>query len=291
VVPAAHAADPERRQRLAREAHITAMLDHPGIVPVYDIDLGPDGRLYFSMRLIVGRSLAVALAGAGGEGIASLQAQLSVISGVADALAYAHKKCVVHSDITPANIMIGTFGEVIVVDWGSATLIEGAAGAISDTASVSPRAPDVRYLSPEQARGESVTPASDQYALACVAFHLLIGRPALCPTTGEGADEKLMARKRRGEIDEPDAGELAKLPKGLWPVLRKALAQAPGARHASMAEFGAALEPFMTSHGHGHGHAHAHGSAISRHPVALIALILWLLSIGAAVAWSAGLIG
>jgi eukaryotic-like serine/threonine-protein kinase len=285
VVPAAHASEPELRHRLAREAHIAAMLDHPNIVPIYDLDLGSDGRLYFTTRLINGRSVNAAIeAPPGDDGrVEGLHAQLAVVCGVADALAYAHKHSVVHGDVSSTNIMIGTFGEVILVDWGSATLVGNAAGAISESATVPQVEPDQRYQSPEQARGEPATPASDQYSLAAVAFHMLVGRPPLCLPSDAAANEKFQERKRRGDIDELDARELAKVPKGVLEILRKALSPSPSARFASMAEFSAAFDPFM--HGEAGAAAAVRSSSGGQYNLIMLAILISLILVSAANVW------
>ncbi len=114
-------ADQERLVRFLEEAQITGQLDHPGIVPVHDLGIDPDGRCYFTMRLVRGRELKeiLKLAREGREGWTQTRA-LGVILKVCEAMAFAHSKSVIHRDLKPANIMVGRFGETYVMDWGLA---------------------------------------------------------------------------------------------------------------------------------------------------------------------------
>src|SRR5690606_11029435 len=111
-------------QRLAREAWITAHLEHPGIVPVYDAGRAEDGRLFYTMRLVRGRSLEAALESAPDQ--ADRLGLLRSFLAVCETIAYAHAQAVVHRDLKPANVMVGPFGEVQVVDWGLARGVEEA---------------------------------------------------------------------------------------------------------------------------------------------------------------------
>jgi serine/threonine protein kinase len=106
-------------ERLRAEARVLAQLEHPGIVPVHDAGMLGDGRVYYVMKRVHGRTLAAALAG-----IPDLDRRLSVLERVADTLAFAHERGVVHRDLKPGNIMVGDFGEVLVMDWGVARLLE-----------------------------------------------------------------------------------------------------------------------------------------------------------------------
>jgi serine/threonine protein kinase len=124
------------RQLLARfveEAQVNAQLEHPNIAPVHDLGLDPDGRAYFSMKLVRGRSLEdILIARLNGEQDAlaqfGLRRLLDVFLQVCLAMEYAHSRGVIHRDLKPANVMIGDFGEVSVMDWGVAKLKEIAAG-------------------------------------------------------------------------------------------------------------------------------------------------------------------
>ena len=121
------ASDEHSQRRLSRfleEAQITSQLDHPGIVPVHDLGIDPEGRVYFTMQLVDGRDMRdiIALAERGEEGW-DLKRVVGVLIRVCEALAYAHDKDVVHRDVKPGNVMVGKFGEVFLMDWGLAKVM------------------------------------------------------------------------------------------------------------------------------------------------------------------------
>lgn len=163
--------------RLAREVWITARLEHPGIVPVHDAGRGPDGGLYYSMRLVRGQSLAVALTEDRDRG-----RLLRHVVDAAQAVAYAHSQGVVHRDLKPANVMVGPFGETLVVDWGLAAAHDPAAlgepgegwPPLEEGSSV---VGTPGYMSPEQSDGAPAHPADDVYSLGAMLQELLVGAP------------------------------------------------------------------------------------------------------------------
>ena len=119
---------PGAEGRFAQEARLTGALQHPNIVPVHNLGRLPDGRLYFTMKLVRGRTLADLLTG---ENDAALRLELlDVFEKVCQAVAYAHSKGVIHRDLKPANVMVGSFGEVQVMDWGLAKVL--AEGGVAD---------------------------------------------------------------------------------------------------------------------------------------------------------------
>jgi serine/threonine protein kinase len=138
--------------RLAREATLTARLEHPGVVPVFAAGTAPDGRAWYAMRLLPGRSLDAAIADS-----ADATARLGLVRHVmstAEAVAYAHGEGILHRDLKPANILIGTFGETVVGDWGLACTLEEATRA--DGPAGTPG-----YMSPEQAAGAALDVRAD----------------------------------------------------------------------------------------------------------------------------------
>ncbi len=171
--------DPVAQRRLAREARITARLEHPGIVPIYDAGVGADGRSYYAMRLIRGRSLAEIL-----DDLPDPGARLPLLRSflaVCQAVAYAHRHGVAHLDLKPSNVMIGEFGETLVVDWGLAQHLdehdaEPGVGAPAGTPA---------YLSPERARGARGGATADVWGLGAILVELLTGRPLMPASTIE----------------------------------------------------------------------------------------------------------
>lgn len=172
-----------RAARLTREAHILSRLDHPGIVPVHDAGVLPDGRAYYVMKLVRGRRLDEVLAAATPQAV-----RLDLFARVLEAVAFAHAHGVVHRDLKPENIMAGGFGEVFVMDWGVAQ--DGAAD--SEPAVVGTPG----YMPPEQAGAREVDARADVFALGVVLTHL-IGRnpsPALAAIAAKAQHPDLQAR-------------------------------------------------------------------------------------------------
>jgi len=156
------------RNRMVREAQIIARLEHPGIVPVHDVGTLADGRIYYAMKYVRGSRLdEYATQGA------PLRDRLRKFQSVCDAVAFAHAHGVIHRDLKPQNIMIGSFGEVLVLDWGVAKVRDNPReleGTVIGTQ---------HYMSPEQARGEidQVDERSDIYSLGAVLSFLLNDQP------------------------------------------------------------------------------------------------------------------
>jgi serine/threonine protein kinase len=176
--------------RLLREARILAHLEHPGIVPVHDAGTLPDGRVYYAMKYVEGSRLDEYA-----RTLESAPDRLRVFQKICDAVAFAHSRGVLHRDLKPENVMVGPFGEVLVMDWGVAKILpERSADAVctdSVQASSGPShgpSPEARqktatgtvvgtpgYMSPEQARGEasSLDQRTDVYALGMILRFLL----------------------------------------------------------------------------------------------------------------------
>jgi serine/threonine-protein kinase len=164
-----HQDDPDNVRRFVEEARIAGQLQHPGIVPVYDLGRFPDRRPFFTMKLVQGRTLAELLAQRRHPGH-DLPRFLKICEQVCQTLAYAHSKGVIHRDLKPSNVMVGAFGEVQVMDWGLAKVLtrgrpqlaEQASGASTLRGEQTPSLTWVGqvmgtpgYMAPEQARGKS----------------------------------------------------------------------------------------------------------------------------------------
>ncbi|HKB35019.1 MAG TPA: serine/threonine-protein kinase, partial [Gemmataceae bacterium] len=211
-----HQDTPELRQRFIAEGRITGQLQHPGVVPVYGLGRLADGRPYFTMKLVKGRTLEELLAERG-RPEQDRPRLLKVFEQVCQALAYAHAQGVIHRDLKPANVMVGAFGEVQVMDWGLAKVLSPAQ---ADTASRPPsdgggvlhtprdtsggdtQAGTVLgtpgYMAPEQARGEvdTLDARCDVFGLGAILCSILTGQP---PFVG-GNHEERMHRAARGDL-------------------------------------------------------------------------------------------
>src|SRR5690348_12331752 len=176
--------DSELMTRFLAEARITGQLEHPNIVPVYELGRRADGRLYYTMRMVRGETLSAALERA--RTLADRLALLTHFAGLCNAIAYAHSRGVVHRDIKPDNVMIGEFGETVVLDWGMAKVRPAATASGGDDGMAVDRLehfdPDVTmegslcgtptHMSPEQARGalDEIDERSDVWALGVVLY-------------------------------------------------------------------------------------------------------------------------
>jgi eukaryotic-like serine/threonine-protein kinase len=222
--------------RFLREARVTARLEHPAIVPIHDLIRLEDGRIAYTMKRVRGRTLAQALKQA--PDLESRLALLSHLQDVCNALAFAHSHGVVHRDLKPANVLIGEFGETVVIDWGLAGVPgEDEPAWEVDTAPLSgdsglTQAGNVmgtpRYMSPEQALGdaEHVDATADVWALGMMLREVLSGhRPY-----GEASSEEMLAQARWGEPG-PAQAIAPKAPKELCAIADMATDRDPQDRY------------------------------------------------------------
>ena len=202
---------PDTASRLMREARTLARLEHPGIVPVHDVGTLPDGRVFYAMKLVRGSPLDALPAG-------DLTDRLRIVERICEAIGFAHAHGVIHRDLKPQNVMVGPFGEVLVMDWGVAKLRGDSAtlgGAAPST--IRPDAPTTGdgvvlgtpgYMSPEQASGDSapIDGRSDVFAIGAILRDLC-----------------------KGASDDSTS-----IPRPLQAIITRAMAPEPAARYASV---------------------------------------------------------
>lgn len=270
------------KQQLARfieEAQVTAQLEHPNVVPVHDFGVDPDGRAYFSMKLIRGQSLEEILdKRARGDAKTlsefGLRRLLDIFMQVCQALEYAHAKGVIHRDLKPANIMVGDFSEVLVMDWGVAKLKGRPDRAVSSSnpsqpdsetsplpSTVSSEAKGVSsvraektawrtqlgtvvgtpaYMSPEQAQGESVDERSDLYSLGVMLYELLTGRVPF-----DDDDPLVIMTRHLSDTPERPSAINPSAPQALEELALRMLEKDPGRRSLTLAQVRAHIQNYI----------------------------------------------
>jgi len=253
--------------RFLDEALVTGQLDHPGIVPVHELGVDAEGRVFFTMKLVKGRNLKTIfeLVSAGEEGW-TVNRAVGVIHRVCEAVAYAHSKGVIHRDIKPANVMVGRFGETYLMDWGLARVMQRPESVVPvespGAAALPPPAADApdswlfssdgtiigtpAYMSPEQARGEieKVDERSDIYSLGALLYHLLSGHvPYIVPGDTPMPFTVLMAVRRGPPVPVRELAPGA--PPGLLAIAERAMAREVGDRYSGAAEMAAELGDYL----------------------------------------------
>ncbi|BBO32005.1 serine/threonine-protein kinase [Lacipirellula parvula] len=245
--------DESSRARFLLEARITGRLEHPGIVPIYAVGADATGRPYYAMRLIRGESLlevlerfhATDVGGKLNERMPEIRKLLQRFVDVCNAVDYAHSKGVIHRDLKPSNIMVGKYGETLVVDWGLAKVIgsdedvalttrmvrqpvsEG--GATSTQVGMTIGTP--AYMSPEQAAGrnDELGPPTDIYSLGATLYHMLTGR---LPHADDEDPGVMIAKAEHGRVI-PVLSQAPWLPRPLASICMKALDTTPERRYVS----------------------------------------------------------
>jgi len=228
VLRADLARDSNFQARFRREAQNAAGLNHPAIVSVYDTGeerIGDEHVPYIVMEYVEGRTLKDVIVE---EGRLMPQRALEIVADVCAALEFSHKNGIIHRDIKPANVMLTPTGSVKVMDFGIARAISGATSTMTATSAVIGTA---QYLSPEQARGESVDARSDVYSTGCLLYELLAGQP---PFTG---DNPVAVAYQHVREDPVPPGELSgDVTAVMDAVVLKAMAKNPANRYQSAAE-------------------------------------------------------
>jgi WD40 repeat protein/serine/threonine protein kinase len=242
----------DKQIRFLKEARITGQLQHPSIVPVYEIGRREDGTYYYTMKLVEGRTLSQAI-----QECTSLEDGLKLLPHFRDmchAISFAHSCGVIHRDIKPANVMIGKFGQTVVLDWGIAKILDeadeggmdgqrlilqlGGSKTVEGSTLGTPA-----YMSPEQTRGEldRIDELSDVYSLGACLYEMLCGRP---PHTGSHVWEIIL--KVLCEPVHPLEKEPSPPPGELAAIAYKALAKEKEDRYQSAAELAGAIEAYMS---------------------------------------------
>jgi serine/threonine protein kinase/formylglycine-generating enzyme required for sulfatase activity len=266
-------AEKERREkealRFTHEAQVTGQLSHPSIVPVHDLGHLPDGRLYYTMKRIEGQSLREIF-----SGIKSQQADLverwtethlvSTLLRVAQALAFAHDRGIVHRDVKPANIMVGDYGEVLLLDWGVARVLDPLARPLAPPDQDAPPKPVVTwrslsdrdptidgtvagtpaYMPPEQARGdiEAIGPWSDVYAIGVILYEFLVGSR---PIRGRTVEELLQRVITHPIMPPSQRTPAVRIPAELEDLVMRCLAKNRARRPRDGAALALELERFL----------------------------------------------
>lgn len=224
-------------ERLRREARVLARLEHPGIVPIHDVGTLPDGRPFYAMKLVQGERLDRFAAS-----LATRAERLRLFLRVAEPVAFAHARGVLHRDLKPENVMVGPFGEVLVLDWGLAKVLGDAepAGAVLGTPG---------SMAPEQARGEEVDVRADVFALGALLAFL--------------------------------AGPAKPLPRALAAIVGKASAERPEARYPDVLSLARDVAAFLDGEpvtAHREGFLAKAGRLAVRHRVALLLVLAYLVT-------------
>jgi WD40 repeat protein len=236
--------------RFAREALVTARLQHPAIVPVYEVGQWPNGQPFYAMKLVTGRPLSDVIRDAD-----DLDERLGLVPhviAVADALAYAHGERVIHRDLKPSNIMVGAHGDTVVIDWGLARWLDGDAESLPPLVGVDPGQTVVgavlgtpAYMAPEQARGERVDERADVYAIGAILHHVLCGRPPYAD--GEPARDPVeLIRRVRSSPPRHIAAIVPGAPPDLVAIVDRAMARGREARYPTAAALADDLRRFAT---------------------------------------------
>jgi WD40 repeat protein/serine/threonine protein kinase len=245
--------------RFVYEAMITARLQHPAIVPVYEAGRWDDGDPYFAMKLVAGKPLDEVISAT--DNADERLGLLPRVIDVCEAIAYAHGQKIIHRDLKPQNVLLGDFGETVVIDWGLAKDLsqahhEPASEAQGTSAKVAPNTPaedsgpgltvagavvgTPAYMPPEQAAGKPVDERADVYSLGAILYHLLAGTP---PYQGKSGIEVLRALSENPP--PPLRSSSCEVPPDLAAVVEKAMSRDPARRYPTAKELSEELRRFQ----------------------------------------------
>ena len=243
--------DPKSEARFIREACITARLEHPSIVPIHEAGRRPGGERFYVMKLVEGMTLSEALMRASDR--EERLGLLPHLIDVADAVAYAHSQGILHRDLKPANVMVGQFGETVVIDWGLAKDLSEPSDEVPALNGLLPTPTTVTetsdgmvvgtppYMPPEQARAEPLDERSDVYALGAMLYHVLSGRRPY----QDVAPKQVLLSVVSGP-PEPIEALASDMPRDLLAIVRKAMQRNPALRYSNAKDMADELRRFTT---------------------------------------------
>ena len=242
------------RARFLREARVTAQLQHPNTVPVYEIGQDVEGRAYFTMKKVEGETLRGILENLirGDEEavrIYNLDRLLGVLIQVCNALSYAHSHGVVHRDVKPENILIGSFGEVVLLDWGVAKVWameeepDRAMMEHEQLTDIGQRPGTPLYMSPEQVHGGTIDARTDVYSIGVVLYEILTLKE---PLRGDTVAETFEMITKEQPIPPAERTPDRYIPPPLAKIVLKALEKSPQDRYQSMQAMIDALRDFRS---------------------------------------------
>jgi serine/threonine-protein kinase len=235
---------PELVERMAREREILASLNHPHIARLYDAGLASDGQPYLALEYVEGRPIDAHARAAGLD----TRERLRLFSQIAQAVAHAHARLVVHRDLKPSNILVTGEGEVRLLDFGIAKLLEEGEARETELTRLSGRALTLAYASPEQVSGEPIGVASDVYSLGVVLYELLTGSPPYRPARDSrraAEDAILNAHPAKPSEVAADAAARRALRGDLDTILLKALKKKPEERYPTVNAFADDVERWL----------------------------------------------
>ena len=229
-------------ERATQEREILASLEHPNIARLYDAGITQDGRPYLALEYIEGKAIDVYCR----EHKLDVRARAALISQIARAVAYAHSRLIVHRDLKPSNILVDAQGQVHLLDFGIAKLIEEGSAANKALTQVGARVLTPEYASPEQITGSPITTESDVYSLGVVAYELLAGQRPYTLKSSLTADwDVLSSEVRAPSTVAPERATARNLRGDLDTIVLKALKKEPGERYATAAAFADDLDRYL----------------------------------------------